>query len=146
LSRAADAGDTASAGCSHEGPDFCHFDMTQAPDFGAALRNALAQITGQIISCSYDLPTPPPGEELDLTKVNVVHTPGDGEPVLIPQTGDGSCSEGWRYQNGTIELCESTCQRVRAARVAVRLCNAAGSGVLKFFDCTRGCPVKKTGT
>jgi hypothetical protein len=110
LSRAAQAGGTAYAGCSDTGPDYCHFDMTTEPDFSAALNQALAQIAGSVISCSYPIPEPPPGETLDLDKVNIVYTAGGGS-VLILRNDQADCAVGWQYTaDGTgIDLCSETC-------------------------------------
>jgi hypothetical protein len=116
LSRAAEAGDTQGAECAHAGPNFCHFDMTQEPDFGAALRAALAKIAGSIVSCDYELPAPPPGETLERGNVNVVHTAGSGTMALIPQSTTAECTEGWQYSpdQRRVVLCDATCQRVQA--------------------------------
>jgi len=59
LSEAAALGNTAPRGCSHEGPNFCHFDLTDsATNFSAGLNNALAQILGQVVACDYFPPVP----------------------------------------------------------------------------------------
>jgi hypothetical protein len=123
LSRMAEAGGTARAGCSHQGPEYCHFDMTEEPDFAAALAGALGQIAGQALSCTYAIPTPPNGATLDPSKVNVRFQPTGAESELIPQSGDGGCSEGWQYSQDQqqIELCASTCERVRGANGSLSL-------------------------
>ena len=115
LSRAAIEGGTAADGCSETGPNFCHFDMTQAPDFAAALTAALQAITGAVVSCSYELPDPPAGQMLDLTKINAFYTPASGgEPQLIPQAPAGACSEGWQIVDNRVELCADTCSLVQS--------------------------------
>ena len=59
LSQMAEAGGTATEGCSHTGsPFYCHFDMTEEADFAVALRDALASISGLALSCAYDIPSP----------------------------------------------------------------------------------------
>jgi von Willebrand factor type A domain-containing protein len=123
LSRMAEAGGTARPGCSHQGPDYCHFDMTEQPNFAAALAEALGQIAGQALSCTYDIPTPPNGATLDPAKVNVRFQPSGADSELIPQSGDGRCSEGWQYSQDQqqIELCGSTCERVRGANGSLSL-------------------------
>ena len=123
LSRMAEAGGTARAGCSHTGPDYCHFDMTQQNDLAAGLANALSAIAGLALSCSYDIPAPPRGAMLEPGKVNVLFTDMDGEPELIGQSAGSSCSDGWQYSadQTRIQLCGSTCERVRTSQGGLSL-------------------------
>jgi hypothetical protein len=116
LSEAAERGGTALEGCSHEAPDFCHFDMIEEGDFGRGLRGALANIAGQIVRCEYALPAPPPDEQLDPERFNVVFTPGDGETLLVLRNSDADCDEGWTYapDGDSVILCEQTCEQVQA--------------------------------
>ncbi|MBN1612472.1 MAG: VWA domain-containing protein [Polyangiaceae bacterium] len=113
LSSAARSGGTAYAGCSDTGPDYCHFDMTTQPDFSTALNEALAQIAGSVVSCSYPIPEPPAGETIDPNEVNIVYTSGEGS-VLILRNDQADCSVGWQYAtDGTgIVLCSETCSAV----------------------------------
>jgi von Willebrand factor type A domain len=117
LSRMAEAGGTAAAGCSHQGPNYCHFDMTEEQDFATALTRALGTISGLALSCSYDIPQPGGGQVLDPAKVNVLFTPPGAATELIAQNAGGTCNEGWQYsENGSrVELCGSTCDRVRSS-------------------------------
>jgi len=123
LSRMAEAGGTARGACSHTGPDFCHFDMTTETDLGSGLDAALKAIAGLALSCSYDIPEPPLGSVLDPGKVNLLFTPAGGQLELVGQSPNGTCSEGWQYSDdGTqIELCGSTCERVRSSRGSLSL-------------------------
>jgi hypothetical protein len=90
-------------------------DMTQASDFGAALRTGLAQIAGAIVACDYELPEPPPGETLNLGAINVIHTPPGGEPTIVPRSDDPNCTDGWRLdENQHVVLCANTCNQVQA--------------------------------
>ena len=117
LSRMAEAGGTAGAGCSHRGPNYCHFDMTEEQDFAAALTEALGTISGLALSCSYDIPEPSGGQILDPSKVNVLFTQPGSETELIPQSTTGTCSDGWQYSGdgAQVLLCGSTCDRVRGS-------------------------------
>jgi hypothetical protein len=126
LSAMAEAGGTAFPGCSHDGPNFCHFDMTQEADFATALTEALAQISGQVLSCTYTIPAPPDGKDLDLEKVNVkLFSSAAVEPELIGQSPEGvACTNGWQYSAGgtELELCGATCEQVKSlsgARVEI---------------------------
>lgn len=131
LSQMAEAGGTAASDCSHDGPRYCHFDMTQEPDFAAALRDALASISGLALSCAYDIPEPPNGGTLDPAKVNVVFTPPGGEREVILQSPNGGCTTGWQYSadQTQIQLCGETCERVRSS---------SGRLSLEFGCATRG--------
>jgi hypothetical protein len=118
LSMAASAGGTATPGCSDNGPTFCHFDMSQKPNFAEALRGALQQIVGSVLSCEYTLPAPPSGTTLDPSKVNVIFTAEGAKPELIEKSPDGSCATGWQYapDGAHVDLCPDTCNRVQGAQ------------------------------
>jgi hypothetical protein len=82
------------------------------------LRDALASISGIALSCAYDIPEPPAGETLDLSKVNVLFTPPGAERELIPQSPPGAgCSTGWRYSDdqSQVLLCGDTCDQVSSS-------------------------------
>jgi hypothetical protein len=118
LSQMAQAGGTASEGCSNDGrPHYCHFDMTEEEDFAVGLRDALASITGIALSCAYDIPEPPSGATLDLSKVNVLFRPPGAERELIPQSPPGNCTDGWQYSTDQrqVLLCGPTCDRVSSS-------------------------------
>jgi hypothetical protein len=123
LSRMAEAGGTASAGCSHSGPNYCHFDMTGERDLGQGLANALGIISGVALGCRYGVPPAPDGEMLDPGKVNVLFTPPGGVQELIGQSLDDNCSEGWRYTDNQtqIRLCTNTCERVQDSEGSLTL-------------------------
>jgi hypothetical protein len=119
MSRAAELGGTARESCSSEGPNFCHIDLTQAEDFGSALNAALASVAGQVVSCDYQLPEPPAGQELDLAKINVIFTPGEGEAELIGRSTAADCTDGYRIDgNNEVVLCKNTCSKVQADATA----------------------------
>ena len=120
----AEAGGTARDGCSHTGrPSYCHFDMTRESDLGVGLASTLEAITGLALSCRYDIPEPPNGSLLDPSKVNVLFKPADGAQELILRSPGEGCSEGWQYSsdNEQIQLCGSTCDRVRSSNGGLTL-------------------------
>jgi hypothetical protein len=123
LSRMAEAGGTAKPGCSHRGPNYCHFDMTEELDFASALNDALGTISGLALSCAYDIPDPPAGATLDPALVNVLFSPSSGPAELIGKNGAGPCNEGWQYSadGAQVLLCGSTCERVRASDGSLEL-------------------------
>jgi hypothetical protein len=73
-------------------------------------------IQGAELPCSYDIPDPPAGENLDYGRVNVVYTPSVGAPFTIPYVGSASdCGPqgGWYYDDPdsptNIIVCPATC-------------------------------------
>lgn len=122
LSQMATQGGTAKAGCSDNGPDYCHLDMTTATDFATALSEGLADIAGQIGSCEFIIPPAPPGKTLIPTLVNVLYTHADGTETSIPQDQTGKCASGWQYDNPDkptkITLCGTDCDAVKADQSA----------------------------
>jgi len=131
LSQMATNGGTAKAGCSNDGPSYCHLDMTSAADFGAALSAGLADVAGQIGTCEFTVPPAPAGKTLDPNLVNVIYTHADGSESSIPQDAKGDCASGWVYdnvQNPTkITLCGSDCDAVKAD---------GGAKIDVIFGCT----------
>jgi hypothetical protein len=122
LSRAAKAGGTDVSGCTDDGPNFCHLDMTEEPDFAAALSAGLGAIAGQINTCTYSVPPPPDGQEIDLSKVNLIVTAGDESQLVLPDDM-GDCSEGWQLNadQQIVYLHARATGRRRDGQAAVRL-------------------------
>lgn len=125
LSRMAEAGGTkAKPGCGSAGPDYCHWDMTTATDFGAALKAVLAAIGGAALSCEY--PLPPKDGSFDPTKVNVRLTSGSSTTDLPRDT---SRKDGWDYSDdgNSVILYGPACDKAKSV--------SDGSVTLLF-----GCP------
>lgn len=124
LSQIAWAGGTARVPtCTHDpSPDDvgdCHFDMTDPNlNFAMALNDALAIISGQALTCEFDVP-PAVGGTVDYNQVNVTFTPGmGGMPVKFLQD-NAPCnmgSNGWQYNvdKTKIVLCGNACAMVKA--------------------------------
>lgn len=115
LSRLAFVGGTGTPGCSTDPPGNCHFDMTGAPDFSAALGQALGDIAEATLGCDYAVPEPPSGRSrIDLNDVSVVLESG-GTPIseFLPAASD-DCESGWQYSadQTSIVLCRSTCDEL----------------------------------
>lgn len=117
LSQMATAGGTAPAGCSDQGPTYCHLDMTVAPDLALALGSALRSVTDSTKSCSYHVPLAP---NFDPTLVNVSVTTAAGAKIQVPKSTGPTCTSGWQYSTNTeqIILCPSTCEAAKADRNA----------------------------
>jgi hypothetical protein len=114
MSTAAVIGGTAIAGCNVNGPNYCHMDMTQAPDFSAALQAGLARVVGQITPCTFTLAEPPPGEQLDQNKINIIVSSG-AQSSLIVRDDVGDCTQGWQLTaDKEILLCPDTCNQVKS--------------------------------
>jgi hypothetical protein len=115
MSRAAALGGTARSGCSLQGPNYCHIDLSQESDFAGALNAALARILGQIVSCSFELPAPPAGEMLNLSEINVIYSPGaGGQDQLIGRDDSATCQDGWQLDSSNrVILCPNICDQVQ---------------------------------
>ena len=120
LAEAAVRGGTARSGCSLYGPDYCHIDLSQNADFAGALNAAFARILGQIVSCSFELPSPPPGEMLNPDQINVIYSTGSGSTeTLIGRNEDPNCVEGWQLDDqNRLTLCSATCDQVKSNPLA----------------------------
>lgn len=122
LSHAATLGGTAKDGCSDSGPTYCHFDMTAEANFSQALVEGLGKIAGQVVAeCTYDFPTPPPGESINPYATSVIVRWSDGTATLLVRDDKDpeACTEGWRLDPaGQIELCGSSCDQVKADKGA----------------------------
>ena len=98
---------------------FVNADGTAAEGF----KEALNEILGQLLPCSFPIPAPPGGQELDFDRVNVELSRGD-EMVTVPQVdGAAQCPEeglAWYYSERLVDpmlpperqiaLCASTCE------------------------------------
>lgn len=114
MSTAAVIGGTAPAGCNVNGPDYCHMDMTTAPDFSAALRAGLARVAGAVAPCRYTFAEPPAGMAVDRDKINVVLSSSQGR-VLVVRDDVGDCTEGWQLTDeDEILLCPDSCNQVQS--------------------------------
>jgi hypothetical protein len=115
MSAAAVLGGTAPPGCSaNGGNDYCHLDMTTAPDFARALRDGLNQVLGVVSPCTFSFAEPPPGQVIDREKINVLLSDDDGD-TLVVRDDTGDCGQGWQLTaNNEISLCADTCEAVQA--------------------------------
>jgi hypothetical protein len=126
LSHGALIGGTALEGCRLNGPDFCHFDMSQATNFSVALAEGLGAITAQVSDgCTFPLPQEAGGQAVDADTTTVIIEWGDGSAALMLNDVSQDCSTGFRFSDDDeIVLCEQTCAQVHLdpkARVSVSL-------------------------
>ena len=114
MSHAAVIGGTALDGCREEGPNYCHMDMTEAPNFSQALVNGLAAIAGIVSPCSFEIPgNTTTGGTIDPATTNVLVTQG-GTHTSIGRDDVGECTDGFTIADNIVTLCPETCSWVQA--------------------------------
>jgi hypothetical protein len=120
LDRIAAAGNTGSA------------HLVVGDDVTGEVLAALNVIRGTALPCSFEIPNPPDGKELDFAQVNVVVTDSTGKDrAVLNVESEGSCSAakgGWYYAPSAnaperIELCEASCDFTKAQ---------SGTGAIRF--------------
>jgi hypothetical protein len=98
------------------------FMVDAGGDVAQQFLDALNQIRGAALGCTYQIPTPEGGLP-DFDQVNVQYTPGDGgPPQVIPQVPtQAACpsdGDAWYYDNPAaptqIILCDVACAKVKA--------------------------------
>lgn len=112
LSAAARAGGTDTPGCSDQGPQYCHFDLSTAADFGQALSDALGTIAKTVVSCDYTVPSAGAGQSIDTNLVNMIYDDGAGNFSLVLPSGLDACQKGWDFTDATsskLRVCDQTC-------------------------------------
>jgi hypothetical protein len=98
-------------------------------DLGAEFSNALESIRTAAGACTLAIPERTESGRVSPDQVNIRYKPNDGgEAKVIPMTTSGSAADcgtvgGWHYDNPAaptrIQLCDTTCQASREARVEV---------------------------
>jgi hypothetical protein len=78
------------------------------------LQKAFEAIRSQVkVSCNFDVPAAPAGQQLDKDHINVGFTPGGGAETPLVYSKDCSAQNGWRYDDPAaptkIELCPASC-------------------------------------
>ena len=87
---------------------------------GQQFIDAMNQIQGSLLQCTFDVPQPDEGE-VDYNRVNVEFTPGGGMPQTfgqVPSASECGPDGGWYYDNpaapSQIHLCDASCDLVTA--------------------------------
>lgn len=90
-------------------------------------------VTDSALSCAWEIPSAPSGEEFDAARVNVRFTPATGVAEALRNVGSqGACDArgGWYYDDPRsptrVITCPSSCERIR---------HAAGGRVDVLFGC-----------
>jgi hypothetical protein len=140
LSQLAFAGGTAPSGstlascAAATAGNYCHVDLTTAPDFTAALKDAVQYTVGNSIqkSCDFTVPTPPSNKYyVDLSHTTVVYTAGDGSTKTLTPAASSDCTSGDFYTDNPnsaskLTLCPALCTQLNAD---------ANATVTVTFDC-----------
>ena len=83
----------------------------------ADLSAAIKTIKTSALTCDYKIPSPPSGQTLDPTKVNVQYTPTGGAAAVIAYDPTCASGVGWHYDNETsptrVIACDTTCDSIK---------------------------------
>ena len=93
------------------------FFVDTGDNVATQLAETLASIRQTISTgCTFAIPEPPAGQQLDPARVNVRYTTDAGDMVNLAQDPSQGCAEGWQYSSdgNQIELCSETCNAVEA--------------------------------
>ncbi|MFZ5891571.1 MAG: hypothetical protein ACOY0T_11010 [Myxococcota bacterium] len=105
--------DVAAAG----GTDKAYHIDTSRDAAAAQLSQALDSIRGRaLVGCTYEIPSPPTGQQIDYGLVNVRVTAGDGKMTQVYRDpSPTACNQGWQYSadKTQINLCGSVCEQVK---------------------------------
>ncbi len=108
-------------GSGHQGASMLtqalRFPLCDTSSYDAVFQ-AIAQgvIEGSPVECSFKVPTPPEGEELDPESIVINYTPmGMGEPIALVQVdGLDQCTDNGFYIDGdAMHLCPAACELVQ---------------------------------
>lgn len=99
----------------------CHFDMTTSANFGQDLKNALTQISGTVLSCELDVPTPEPGKEINYNDVKVYLNGGEVTKDESKPCDQGA--NGWQFNQdkSKIFLCGTTCDDAKQQGASLKI-------------------------
>lgn len=118
LSRAAREGGFENAGCSDDGPNYCHVDLSTASNPSDAIVAAFERFRPPSNAiCTYELPNAPEGLQLDAERaVLTFDTPE--QTFLIAHNQSATCDAGWQLTaNNEIRLCDATCEHLKTLLV-----------------------------
>lgn len=94
------------------------FVIDTSRDAAAQLSAALDDIRGRaLIGCTYEVPPPPAGQQLDYGLVNVRLTSSGGKVTQVYRDpSPTACTEGWQYSadRTQISLCGDVCTQVKS--------------------------------
>jgi hypothetical protein len=98
--------------------------MTRSGDFAGDLTGALQKITGQAVTCDFDVPTATDGKQVDVDKLNVDYFKAggtsDADKTELYRDDTKPCdagADGWQFTDATkkqVRLCGQVCETVRS--------------------------------
>jgi hypothetical protein len=95
--------------------------LVGATNVAVEFQRALAKVTGEALSCEYEVPSRVAGGEISFSEVNVLFALDGAPEAILPQRAD-CAGPGWRYDDPTsptrILLCPATCSAARDASSA----------------------------
>jgi hypothetical protein len=87
----------------------------------ADFQKALDDIRGLTLTCSFVIPPPANGMDIDFNNVNVVYTPGGAPATTLKYNKDCTGGTGWHYDDPSkptrVDICATDCDTVRADRM-----------------------------
>ena len=102
--------------------------MSTVTDFATGFADALANITGQVLSCDFKIKNPPNGTVINNSKLNVVYQVNGsttlGDIKLVLPSADSTCPQnnGWYLDpldSTHVILCANTCDMIHKDAGAV---------------------------
>jgi hypothetical protein len=112
------------------------FPICEFAGYDAVFRSIATDVVlGSRSVCSFEIPPPPAGRELDLDKVAVSYQPGDGGAALVfgRALSESQCrADGFLVDGAGVHLCPEACEQVRAdERASVSVLFACESTLLR---------------
>lgn len=93
------------------------FPICQFNAYDAVFRRIAEDVVSSDgIACGFPIPTPPSGQSVELDKVAVSYTPGDGAPPIIlgqVTSASGCGPDAFFAEGGSINLCPEACAAIR---------------------------------
>ncbi|MCX4240607.1 hypothetical protein [Paraliomyxa miuraensis] len=94
------------------------FPLSEAGSFDVVFQQIAQGVVDVVpISCSFQIPEPPPGETIDPDTVEIDYQPGGGGPLqsFHQVTGPGACEpDAFYISGGVIFLCPEACTSVQS--------------------------------
>jgi hypothetical protein len=98
------------------------FPLCQYASFDVVFKAIAAEVvSGSRIACEFPIPRAPNHQSLDLNKVAVAYTPGDGSPSQTfaqAMTAERCVSDAFYVAAGSIVLCPSSCAKIQQDALA----------------------------
>jgi hypothetical protein len=84
---------------------------------GPMFQSALNTIRTNSVPCQVSIPSPPDGQKINPSEVNVVLVSGGGAQTVLPYSGDCSIAGGWHYDDAAnptiVVLCSAACTQAQ---------------------------------